>query len=78
MAELATETTLEVVEPQNEKFSLKSFTINHPRTAKVVGIAAVTALTLGAVQVWKARKQDASSEADTVEGTLIDESSETI
>jgi len=46
MAELAVETTTEAVEPQvEEKSRFKTFNVNHPRTAKVVGIAAVTALT---------------------------------
>lgn len=80
MAELAVETP-ETVEPQVEETSrFKTFTINHPRTAKVVGIAAVTALTLGAVQMWKARKQETteSEEFDIDEEVSSDESSETI
>jgi len=82
MAELAVETTTEAVEPQVEEKSskFKTFTVNHPRTAKVVGIAAVTALTLGAVQAWKARKQDdtSSEEPDTDVTVSFNESSETI
>jgi len=82
MAELAVETTTEAVEPQVEEKSskFKTFTVNHPRTAKVVGIAAVTALTLGAVQMWKARNEDTSpsEEPDTDEAVSFDESSETI
>jgi len=81
MAELAVETTTEAVEPQvEEKSRFKTFNVNHPRTAKVVGIAAVTALTLGAVQAWKARKQDdtSSEEPDTDVTVSFDESSETI
>lgn len=35
----------------------KAFTMNHPRTAKVVGYAAVTTAVLGAVAWWNAKKQ---------------------
>lgn len=45
--------------PAEETSRLASFRLNHPRTAKVVGIAALTAATLGAVQIWKTRRQAA-------------------
>lgn len=80
MAELAIETP-QAEEPEVEKTSrMKSFTVNHPRTAKVVGIAAVTAVTLGAVSAWKARKQesDSSEDTNTDEDPSFDASSETI
>lgn len=56
----------EPVETETEQPSrLKAFTLNHPRTAKVVGFAAIAAATLGAMQVWKNRKQNADeSETD--------------
>lgn len=59
----------EPVETETEQPSrLKAFTLNHPRTAKVVGfaaIAAIAAATLGVMQVWKNRKQNADeSETD--------------
>ena len=66
-------------EPVVEQTSrLKSFTVNHPRTAKVVGIAAITAVTLGAVQAWKTYKLE-SEETETLEGEVIsiDDSSKT-
>lgn len=53
---VATETT-EV--PAEEKSRLAKFRVNHPRTAQFVGIAALTAATLGAVQLWKSRRQAA-------------------
>lgn len=40
---------------------LQSFTVNHPRTAKVVGIVAITAATMGAMTVWNNRKQIAET-----------------
>lgn len=40
-----------------KKSRLQSFTVNHPRTAKVVGILAITGATLGAMTVWNNRKQ---------------------
>lgn len=47
----------EAVEPQVEKTSrFKSFTVNHPRTAKVVGIVALTAGVLGVVTAVKNKK----------------------
>lgn len=50
----------EPVETETEQPSrLKAFTLNHPRTAKVVGFAAIAAATLGVMQVWKNRKQNA-------------------
>lgn len=42
--------------PAEEPSRLAKFRLNHPRTAQVVGIAALTAATLGAVQVWKSRR----------------------
>jgi len=47
----------DVTEPVvSELSALEHFTINHPRTAKVVGIAAITAVTLGGIAGWKAHK----------------------
>lgn len=59
----------EPVETETEQPSrLKAFTLNHPRTAKVVGFAAIAAATLGVMQVWKNRKQNADeSETDDSE-----------
>lgn len=58
-------TTVQAEEASVEKSSrLKNFRINHPRTAKVVGIVAITGATLGAVAVWKNRKQVAASVED--------------
>ena len=62
MAEPKIETTVETVENPVEKTSrFQNFTLNHPRTAKAVGIVAITAATFGAIQVWKSRKQDDDS-----------------
>lgn len=60
MAETKIEIVAEPVEtPVEEKPSrFKNFTLNHPRTAKVVAVVGITAATLGAIQVWKSRKQD--------------------
>lgn len=41
---------------------LKSFQLNHPRTAKVVGIVAVTAATFG-VLAWRKNKQAVNDDA---------------
>lgn len=71
MAEPGIETVTEVVDTPVEKTSrMQSFTINHPRTAKAVGIVAITAATLGAVAMWKNRKQM----LDTIEGDTSDDS----
>lgn len=35
----------------------QSFTLNHPRTAKVVGLVAITTATLGVISVVKNRRQ---------------------
>lgn len=77
MAESTTETS-EAAEAKVEKSSrLKNFKVNHPRTAKVVGIAVVTVCTLGVVSAVKGRKQnDDSSEAGTSD-VEFDASSET-
>lgn len=77
MAESPIETS-KATEPQVEKTSrLKNFTVNHPRTAKVVGIVAVTVGTLGVISAVKARKQAANStEAGTADAPF-DASSET-
>jgi hypothetical protein len=70
--------TLEVAETPAEKTSrLKSFTVNHPRTARVVGIAALTAATLGAVTVWKNRKQISEKLEEDTEDVPFDTSSKT-
>lgn len=53
----------------------KNFKLNHPRTARVVGIAAVTTVVLGGL-AWKNKR-----DADKLEGTTpdvdTDDSSET-
>lgn len=54
-----------VVEEEQSRF--KRFTLNHPRTAKVLGIAAITGATLGALQVIRARRE-AAAEAATEQG----------
>jgi hypothetical protein len=79
MAEPAIETIELVVEPEVEETSrLKSFTVNHPRTAKVVGIVAVTAATLGAMSLWKARQEAKATETQDDENVVpFDASSET-
>lgn len=75
MAEPAIELSSDI-ETQVEKTSrLKSFTVNHPRTAKIVGIAAITAVTLGAVSAWKAHKQDVETTEADVEDVPFDTSS---
>jgi hypothetical protein len=78
MEELAIVTS-ETTEPEVEKTSrFTSFTVNHPRTAKVVGIAAITAATFGAMAMWKARKENAeSAEAESAEEVPFDASSKT-
>jgi hypothetical protein len=48
------ETIVVTVEKPNR---FRSFTVNHPRTAKVVSITALTAAVLGAVAYVKNRKQ---------------------
>ena len=81
MAELAVETVPETEDTQVEKKSrFQSFTINHPRTAKVVGVVAITAVTMGAVAAWQNRKQllSQTEESEIDEETSSDESSETI
>lgn len=50
---------------------LKRFTVNHPRTAKIVGYGAITAAALGGLAWWNARKQ---TDFDDVDGTLEDDS----
>jgi len=79
MAEPAIETTETFVETQVEETSrLKAFTLNHPRTAKVVGFAAVTAATLGAISVWKSRQQeDDETEVHDADVVPFDASSKT-
>jgi hypothetical protein len=79
MTELATETSETVVVVETEKPSrLKAFTVNHPRTAKVVGIVAITAATMGAVAAWKARHPEANeTDENTEEDAPFDASSET-
>jgi hypothetical protein len=75
MAELAIETP-EPTELEVEKTSrLKSFTVNHPRTAKVVGFAAITAVTLGAISAWKARNEQSETTEDGAEDVPFDASS---
>lgn len=75
MAELAIETP-EPTELEVQKTSrFESFNINHPRTAKVVGIAVITGATLGAMTMWKARKQESETTEDSVEDVPFDASS---
>jgi hypothetical protein len=78
MEELAIVTT-EATEPEVEKTSrVKSFTVNHPRTAKVVGILAITGATLGAMSWWKAHNEDSeTTEDNSAEDAPFDASSET-
>ena len=77
MAEPAIETP-EAAEPQVEKTSrLKSFTLNHPRTAKVVGIVAVTAVTFGVIAKVQVRKQAVDTTEAGAEDVPFDASSET-
>jgi hypothetical protein len=59
--------------PVEKTSRLKSFRINHPRTAKVTGIVAVTAVTLGAVTMWKNRKRV----VDLTETSELEDSFET-
>jgi len=72
------ENTPVATEPQVEKTSrLKSFRVNRPRTARVVGYTAAVVAVLGVVNYVKNRKQAAdSSEAGGNELTF-DASSET-
>lgn len=72
--EIVAETAEPPVEEQPNRF--KAFTLNHPKTAKVVGIAAITVATLGAVQVWKNRKQDAEPTEDDASDEPFDTSLE--
>jgi hypothetical protein len=77
MEELAIVTS-ETTEPEVEKTSrFTSFTVNHPRTAKVVGIAAVTAATFGAMAMWKARQQESETTEESAEEVPFDASSKT-
>lgn len=61
--EASPEATLVPVVPASR---LQRFTLNHPRTAQVVGLAAITAVVLGAVQAYKARRQIAEKADDAV------------
>lgn len=77
MAEPPIETPV-AAEPQVEKASrLKSFRVNHPRTARVVGIVAGTVAVLGVVNYVKNRKQAADSSEPGTEDVPFDASSET-
>lgn len=64
MAEPGIETQTEILDEVEKPSRLRSFKVNHPRTAKVVGIVAITAATLGALTVWKNRKQIAETVED--------------
>lgn len=69
--------TIVVVEEQSR---LKSFTLNHPRTARVVGVVALTAATFGALQAWKSRKEivhEAAETLESVDDSLNKDTSET-
>lgn len=72
-------TSPEAVQPPVEKTSrLQSFRVNHPRTAKVVGIVALTAGVLTAVNVVKSRNKVVVSTEPRADGEpLIETSSET-
>lgn len=60
---IETITSLAPSEPEVEETSrFRSFTVNHPRTAQFVGIAAITAATLGGMAAWKARQQKSLDE----------------
>jgi hypothetical protein len=65
MAEPGIETQTDVVVEVEKPSRLQSFKVNHPRTAKVVGIAAITAATFGAIAVWKNRRQIAQTVEDS-------------
>jgi len=78
MAEPKVETLVPTPEPEVEveKTSrLKAFTVNHPRTAKVVGIVAITGATLGAIQLWKSRQEDDETETQDDENVVPFENS---
>lgn len=78
MAEPIVIDSSEVHETEVVKTSrLKNFRVNHPRTAKVVGIVAVTAATFGAL-AWKNGKKDADTPEDSnLDVPFDDYSSET-
>lgn len=60
-----------------ETSRLKRFTLNHPRTAKVVSVVAITAATFGVLQAWKSRKQivhEASEALESVDDSFQDSS----
>lgn len=66
------------VEPQVEKPSrIKSFTVNHPRTAKLMGIVALTAGVLTVVNVVKNKNRVDDSPELRDPNAPIDTSSET-
>lgn len=77
MAERAIE-KLESIESEVEEQAsrLKSFTVNHPGIAKVVGVAAITAATFGALTMWKARQESVPTEGSE-DVVLFDASSKT-
>lgn len=82
--EIVAETPVEPTEApvEEQKTSrFQNFNLNHPRTAKVVGVIALTAATLGAVQVWKNRAEKKAAleaeEADTSDDSF-DTSSEIV
>jgi hypothetical protein len=78
MEELAIVTTEDTTLEVEKTSRLKSFTVNHPRTAKVVGILAITGATLGAMSMWKARNENLeSTEDESSEEVPFDASSET-
>lgn len=62
-----------------ELSSLEAFTINHPRTAKVVGIVALTGVTFAAIAGWKAHKLKTEKTEVMLDGNVVrfDDSSET-
>lgn len=55
---------------------LKNFKVNHPRTARVVGIAAITAATFG-VLAWRNNKKELDATEDSTSDVPFDASSET-
>lgn len=50
--------------PVNKTSRLKSFTVNHPRTAKVVGFTALACVVVGVVSAVQNRRQVVESTDD--------------
>lgn len=78
MAESKIETPEIVIVEVEKPSRFQSFSVNHPRTAKVVGIAVVTGATLGAITMWKAREQELKNQLEeNTEEVPFDVSSKT-